>query len=116
MKRINDVLLRWISVLLLIGSLLAFLLVSERAVSALWQLYIFHGYETKGVITLSLKNAVVFAVSMMVLLIGSLVVMRISERRSGADGKKLAKFSAIIAASGFALYWLIALSPLNEWR
>lgn len=116
MRKVDDALLRPISMLLLLSSLLAFLLVAERAAAALWQWYMFYGYETKGVITLSLQTAAIFTVSMAVLLIGSLAILRIARRQSDERAYRLAKSAMIISASGCALYWIVALSPLNAWR
>jgi hypothetical protein len=116
MRTFGDASLRLISALLLFGSSLAFLFVAERAAAALWQWYMFHGYETKGFITLSLQTSAFFAATMAPLLIGSLVTVQMSKRRSMGTSVRFAKFAALISASGFALYWLVALSPLNEWR
>ena len=116
MEKVGDATLRLVSVLLLFASSLAFLLVAERAVAALWQWYMFYGYPTKGIITLSLRTAATFTVTMAALLVSSQLVTRVSKRRSEAPGYRLAKLATLISAGAFALYWLVALSPLNEWR
>lgn len=116
MVKAGDATLRLVSVLLLFASSLAFLLVAERAVAALWQWYMFQGYPTNGIITLSLRTAATFTVTMATLLVSSQFVTRVSKRRSEAPGYRLARFATLISAGAFALYWLVALSPLNEWR
>lgn len=116
MVKVGDATLRLVSVLLLLASSLAFLLVAERAVAALWQWYMFHGYPTKGIITLSLRTAATFTATMAALLASSQFVTRVSKRRSEVPGYRLGKFATLISAGAFALYWLVALSPLNEWR
>lgn len=114
--KVGDASLQLISVLLLLASSLAFLLVAERAVAALWQWYMFYGYPTKGIITLSLRTAATFTVTMAALLVSLQFVTRVSKRRAEAPGYRLAKLATLISAVAFALYWLVALSPLNEWR
>ncbi len=116
MVNVGDATLRLASVVLLLASSLAFLLVAERAVAALWQWYKFYGYPTKGIITLSLRTAATFTVTVTALLVSAQFVTRVSKRRSEAPGYRLGKFATLITAGAFALYWLVALSPLNEWR
>lgn len=116
MEKVGDATLRLVSVLLLLASSLAFLLVAERAVAALWQWYMFQGCPTNGIITLSLRTAVIFTVTMAALLVSLQFVTRVSKHRSETPGYRLAKFATLISTGAFALYWLVALSPLNEWR
>lgn len=107
---------RTLSFLLLLGSLAALLLVGERTIAALWQWYKFYGYSTPGIITLSLRMGLLFTTAAAALCFVALVIVRSRKSQAEDVGASIPKAAALLYGTSIVLYWLIALSPLNQWR
>jgi len=112
----RSLIVRVLSALFFLGSVASLVLVGERVVAALWQWYKFYGYSTLGVITLSKDTALTFT-----LLVGAAVVISYStalasKRLSETIGFLLSKFASLLYLASLCLFWLVAVSPLNQWR
>ena len=108
--------LRAASSILLAISTLLLLLVAERAVSAIWQWYKFHGYDTAGVITLSKSAGIAFFAASIGLTGASLFVRRVSVARQDPVSARVSMWAVLVLIFGLGVYIALALSPLNVWR
>lgn len=104
------------SSLLLVLSVMLLLAVAERVASALWQWFKFLGYETAGVITLSLRTGVGFVVVSVLLILACVSVRKLSETRKAMVSARLSKWALLISCISLVVYCAVALSPLNAWR
>ena len=110
----HTVLLVW-AWIALSASLLALLAVADRLFAAVWQWYKFSGYETAGVVTLSIQTAWLFAGVMGGLILVTLLIRHLD---AGAGGRvsAIARRSFWISIVASALFVLLGLSGLNHWR
>ena len=96
-------------------SVLGLLALAERLFSAGWQWYKFSGYETPGVITLSIRTAWWFVGLIGGLILVSLVICKL-EAGSTGSAPTIARFSFWISTTALALFALLGFSGLNHWR
>jgi uncharacterized membrane protein len=92
------------------------LLVLERATAALWQWYKFLGFESPGVITLSVSAAWVFAATAGGLAATGCLVYFYGARSGASRVIPVAKGTIFLSLAAIALYSVVAFSPLNHWR
>lgn len=110
---------RWLGLaawLVLAASAILMFLVLERAASAAWQWYKFSGYESPGIITLSVSAAWVFAVIAGALAAMGCLVYCLGVRSGALSAIRVAKGSIYLLLTAVALYIAVAFSPLNHWR
>ncbi len=112
----SDAKLKFLGFLLFLFSIASLLMVLERVISAFWQLYMFYGYETMGVITLSFRTGIVFFVSNSILIFSSHKVAQLSSQRGEMFMIKLARWAFFISCVSVTTYIALAMSPLNVWR
>jgi hypothetical protein len=104
------------SITLFLFSLLLFLLVSERAIAALWQWYKFYGYETPGVITMSRSTGLIYSLACSASFILSVLCNRVSVTSKTLRSARVSMISLVISGFSLAVYALLATSSLNVWR
>ena len=100
----------------LVVATISLLLVLERTTSALWQWYMFVGYNTAGVITLSERTAWVYTSLSLVLIMLCVIVGKAAKAQQLKFSVKLSNCATVFSIASLVLYWAIALSPLNMWR
>lgn len=115
-KNSPGVWLKVASYLLFVLSIVSLLLVLERAATALWQNYKFFGYETAGVVTLSMRTGGSFIVVSVLLIGACLLVKTLSDTRKALECARLSKWALLTLCTSVVIYSALALSPLNAWR
>lgn len=115
-KKLSTASLWVISHILLILSTVSLIMVAERAVSAVWQKYLFFGYETMGVITLSRRTGAIFLVSSLMLMMACALSKKISDVKAEPRCSKASKWAFLTSCLSVIIYLAIACSPLNAWR
>ena len=115
-KNLSGIRLRVASFSLFVLSMTSLLAVAERVVSAVWQKYMFFGYETVGVITLSIQTGIVFISASLILIGASLWAKKSSEARNATTCARLSTWALLTSCVSVMIYCAVALSPLNSWR
>ena len=104
-----------LSLLFLFVAASFFYFVAERAISAVWQWYKFMGHG-RGVITLSKSTGLMYVATVSFLMISSYYLHRFSVLWKVDAAIKLSRYAMIVYGLGLILYFLVSLSPLNQWR
>ena len=117
MRKKSPSILLWVmSCFLLILSVVSLLMVVERVVSSLWQKYLFFGYETEGVITLSRKTGGMFLAFSLLFIIASIFSKKTCRIKGDSKCEKLSTWALLISCASVMIYGVVALSSLNAWR
>ena len=114
-NRLIQMVLRVSSGLALFFSVCSLMMVASRALDALWQLYMFSGYDTPGVITLSARTGRQFFYFSLLLIASSMILEAVSAMRQLKIEARLARYGWSVATISLGLYGVIAFRPLNDW-
>ena len=107
--------IRVASFFLLIISVVLFLIVGQRVAAAAWQWYMFYGYPTPGVVSLSLRTGVLFSFVSVIFAALSVFNYILGKRFQEGVGCFISKCASLVFLLGLIVYWSLAMSPLNQW-